>query len=73
MRKVWYIIQREYLSRVRKRSFILLTLLLPVLVGVFTVVMVKNDKDRYLTTYQHLLFDNVEECLQYFTNKIYLI
>lgn len=41
MRKVWYIIQREYLSRVRKRSFILLTLLLPVLVGVFTVVMVK--------------------------------
>ncbi|MBK8350758.1 MAG: hypothetical protein IPL21_03410 [Saprospirales bacterium] len=41
MRKVWYIIQREYLSRVRKRSFILLTLLLPVLVGVFTIVMVK--------------------------------
>ncbi|MFN8282578.1 MAG: ABC transporter permease [Chitinophagales bacterium] len=41
MQKIWYIIQREYLSRVRKRSFILITLLLPVLVGVFTVAMVK--------------------------------
>lgn len=41
MRKIWYIIQREYLSRVRKKSFVLITLLLPILVGISTIVMIK--------------------------------
>ncbi len=40
MRKIWYIIQREYITRVKKKSFILLTLLLPVLIGVTMVAMV---------------------------------
>lgn len=35
MYKTWLIIKREYLSRVRKRSFILITLLVPVLIVVF--------------------------------------
>lgn len=41
MKKVWYIIQREYVTRVRKRSFILLTIFLPVLVGVMLVSMIE--------------------------------
>ena len=40
MIKTWYIIKREYLTRVRKKSFILLTLLMPVLIGVMMIVMV---------------------------------
>jgi ABC-2 type transport system permease protein len=40
MRKIWYIIQREYITRVKKKSFILLTLLLPVLIGVTMIAMV---------------------------------
>src|SRR5271169_6754635 len=41
MRNVWLIIQREYLERVRKRSFLVLTLLLP---GIMTVVMLLPAK-----------------------------
>ncbi|HNY55418.1 MAG TPA: ABC transporter permease, partial [Chitinophagales bacterium] len=41
MKKIWYIIQREYITRVRKKSFILLTLLLPVLIGFTTVALVE--------------------------------
>lgn len=38
MNKLWLIIQREYLTRVRKKSFILITLLSPILmVGIFTL------------------------------------
>lgn len=40
MNKIWYIIQREYSTRVRKKSFILLTLLMPILVGLLTISMV---------------------------------
>jgi ABC-2 type transport system permease protein len=29
MRKVWMLIQREYLERVRSRSFVIFTLLMP--------------------------------------------
>ncbi len=36
MNKIWLIIQREYLSRVKKKSFLVMTFLLPVLfIGVF--------------------------------------
>ncbi len=41
MNKVWYIIQREYLTRVRKKSFIILTLLLPVLIGLMSVALIE--------------------------------
>jgi len=40
MTKIWYIIQREYSTRVRKKSFILLTLLLPVMMGVLSVALI---------------------------------
>lgn len=40
MNKIWLIIKREYLSRVRKKTFILSTILTPLLfVGVFGVVI----------------------------------
>ncbi len=41
MRNLWLIIKREYLDRVRKRSFLVLTLLLP---GIMTVVMLLPAK-----------------------------
>ncbi|HOY42200.1 MAG TPA: ABC transporter permease [Chitinophagales bacterium] len=41
MKKIWYIIQREYTTRVRKKSFILLTILLPVLIGLMTIALVE--------------------------------
>lgn len=41
MRNMWLIIRREYLERVRKRSFVVLTLLLP---GIMTVAMLLPAK-----------------------------
>jgi ABC-2 type transport system permease protein len=41
MRNMWLIIRREYLERVRTRSFLILTLLLP---GIMTVVMILPAK-----------------------------
>ncbi len=51
MNKIWLIIKREYLSRVRKKTFILSTILTPLLfVGLIvavTVISVKNvDKEK---------------------------
>lgn len=39
MDKLWLIIKREYLTRVKKRSFILTTLLTPLAIGLFFVVV----------------------------------
>ncbi|TXK47122.1 ABC transporter permease [Pontibacter qinzhouensis] len=38
MHKIWLIIQREYLTRVRKKSFIIMTFLTPLLLAAFMVV-----------------------------------
>jgi ABC-2 type transport system permease protein len=50
LRKILLIIQREYLTRVRKRSFLIMTLLGPMLFLIMTIVpiwMAENtDKDR---------------------------
>jgi len=40
MHKIWLIFQREYLVRVRKKSFIIMTLLAPLLLAAFLVVPV---------------------------------
>lgn len=46
MNKIWLIIKREYLSRVRKKTFILTTILTPLLfigiIGVVTYITIKN-------------------------------
>lgn len=39
MHKLWLIIKREYLTRVTRRSFILATLLTPLAIGLFVVVI----------------------------------
>ncbi len=39
MNKLWLIISREYLTRVKKRSFILTTLFAPVAIGLFMVIV----------------------------------
>jgi len=46
MNKLWLIIKREYLTRVKKKSFILTTLLLPFGMGLFMLVL------GYIMTYQ---------------------
>ena len=50
MDKLWLIIQREYLTRVKKKSFILITLLSPILfVALFTIpvlVTVFSEKEK---------------------------
>ena len=38
MHKIWLIIQREYLTRVRKKSFIIMTLLTPLLLAAFMII-----------------------------------
>jgi ABC-2 type transport system permease protein len=39
MNKLWLIIRREYLTRVKKKSFILTTLLAPLAIGLFMVIV----------------------------------
>jgi ABC-2 type transport system permease protein len=53
MNKILLIIQREYLSRVKKKSFIVMTLLTPILIGAFYGIMIyfsinsaSDTKDR---------------------------
>ncbi len=40
MKKLWLIVQREYLTRVKKRTFILATLLTPIGIGLIMVVSI---------------------------------
>jgi ABC-2 type transport system permease protein len=48
MNKIFLIIQREYITRVRKKAFIVMTLLVPALfAGMFAVIaLVANEKDQ---------------------------
>jgi len=48
MHKIWLIFQREYLVRVRKKSFIIMTLLAPLLLAAFLVipVLLANISDK---------------------------
>ena len=39
MEKLWLIIKREYLTRVRKRSFLLATFLTPLAFAIFFVII----------------------------------
>jgi ABC-2 type transport system permease protein len=40
MNKIWLIIQREYLSRVRKKSFLIITILVPIVIIGFYVAII---------------------------------
>ena len=53
LRNTWLVIKREYLERVRQRSFIVLTLLLPaIMIGAFAIPAklssMKNSKIQRL-------------------------
>ncbi|MBX7225342.1 MAG: ABC transporter permease [Chitinophagales bacterium] len=41
MNKIWIILQREYLTRITKNSFIITTLLVPILMGLAMFIMIK--------------------------------
>ncbi len=40
MNKIWLVVQREYLSRVRKKSFLITTLLVPVIIVIFYAAII---------------------------------
>ena len=40
MHKIWLIIKREYLTRVKKKSFLLLTILVPIIIIGFYAVII---------------------------------
>jgi ABC-2 type transport system permease protein len=50
MNKIWLIIQREYLTRVKKKSFLLTTILVPlVIIGFYTAIIaiaISNDSEK---------------------------
>lgn len=53
MNKIWLVIQREYLTRVRKRSFIIMTILGPVLMALFYAALIliavsEEEKEHYV-------------------------
>src|SRR5690242_10130350 len=50
MNKIWLIIQREYLTRVKKKSFLLTTILVPlVIIGFYTAIIaiaISDDSEK---------------------------
>ena len=55
MEKIWLILQREYLTRVRKKSFVVMTLLAPVLLAALFVVPVLLASSADDTVFVRLL------------------
>ncbi|MGC2328604.1 MAG: hypothetical protein WA604_17970, partial [Candidatus Sulfotelmatobacter sp.] len=54
LRNTWLIVKREYLERVRQRSFIVLTVLLPAIVGGAFIIPAKLSSMKSSKT-QHLV------------------
>ena len=56
MHKIWLIIKREYLVRVRKKSFIIMTILGPILMAALLIVPTylaeKNQENRIIAINQ---------------------
>jgi ABC-2 type transport system permease protein len=51
MNKIWLVIRREYLTRVRKKSFLIMTILGPLLMGgIFTTVFLLDKVDTEVKT-----------------------
>ena len=52
MDKIWLVIQREYVSRVKKKSFLLVTLLTPLIfpaiMGVFVWIALEEEDSQSL-------------------------
>ena len=60
MKKIFLIIQREYLTRVRKRSFIVMTILGPLLMAATIIVPIylatRTDETKTVTKTAALLY-----------------
>ena len=79
MKNILLVLQREYLTRVRKKSFILMTLLTPLLIAVFYGVIILISVNSDVGSKKIVVIDNSglyksvlknSETLQYsFTNK----
>lgn len=56
MNKIWLIIQREYLVRVRKKTFIIMTIVAPLLMVALiiapTMLALKSQQDRLIAVYE---------------------
>lgn len=66
MKKILVIISREFLTRIRKKSFILTTLLFPIVMVVLMMVPLYLDKHTEKTCTVYVLDDN-----NYFINKFH--
>ncbi|SFG42669.1 ABC transporter permease [Pontibacter chinhatensis] len=63
MHKIWLIIQREYLTRVRKKSFIIMTLLTPLLLATFMIlpgllISMSGEEETVMVLDESGLFEN---------------
>ncbi|PTX17974.1 ABC-2 type transport system permease protein [Pontibacter mucosus] len=63
MHKIWLIIQREYLTRVRKKSFIIMTLLTPLLLATFMIlpgllINMSGEEETVMVLDESGLFEN---------------
>lgn len=76
MDKIWLIIKREYLTRVRKKSFIIMTLLGPLLIagviGLMTYLGMSDDGKQSILVVDEMapIFDNLENGSNYTFNYI---
>lgn len=71
MHKIWLIIKREYLVRVRKKSFIIMTLLAPLLIAALMIVPIylanENQEERIIAINQQEKFILEDSQLLHFT------
>jgi ABC-2 type transport system permease protein len=66
--KIWLVISREYLTRVRKKSFIVMTILTPLLVLLFYGIVFYFAINRHVGEKQKLIL--VDDRSGYFENKL---
>ncbi|HEY9003547.1 MAG TPA: ABC transporter permease [Mucilaginibacter sp.] len=72
MNKILLIIQREYVTRVRKRSFIIVTLLVPTLIASLFAVIAYIAKDKDQTMHVVNVIDNTGDFINKFQDGKYI-
>jgi len=72
MNKILLIIQREYVTRVRKRSFIIMTLFVPALLGSLYAVISYVAKDKDQTLHIVNVIDNTGDFINKFQDEKYV-
>ena len=72
MNKILLIIQREYVTRVRKRSFIIVTLLVPTLLASLFAVIAYIAKDKDQTMHMVNVIDNTGDFINKFQDGKYI-